>query len=172
MSTQDPAEREALRQEIQAAIAAGRDLDPTMDPHLADSALERVEQERAARNRALNIKQAAPAPAMPGHPNPNLEYVMRTLITVAIVGGIVLAVVTKTFWGFPWWILFFIGPALGGWWGRGRRRYTYSAQGYQQHHDDDSTTEDLRRQEREIRRRLKIQRMQAELDRLKSGEDA
>lgn len=171
MSTQDPAEREALRQEIQAAIAAGRDLDPSMDPHLADSALERVEQERAARIRALNIKQTAPAPPMPGHPNPNLEYVVRTLVTLALVGGIVLAVASGKFWGYPWWLIFFLGPALGGWWGRGHRRYGYSGTGYQ-HHEDDSSTEDLRRQEREIRRRLKIQRMQAELDRLKSGQDA
>src|SRR5690348_7714391 len=58
----DPADDEALRQEIQAAIKAGRELDPEMDGHLADSVLDRYRQEQAARNKALN---RVPTPAAP-----------------------------------------------------------------------------------------------------------
>src|SRR5579859_7149692 len=78
MSTNDTprnsADDEALRQEIQAAIKAGRELDPEMDSHLADSVLDRYRQEQSARNKALGRPQtpAAPqvanTPGMPGRP--------------------------------------------------------------------------------------------------------
>src|SRR5215469_8918712 len=46
-------EREALRREILAAIAAGRELAPELDSHLADAALDRYAQEAAGRGYRL-----------------------------------------------------------------------------------------------------------------------
>jgi hypothetical protein len=164
MSTPENIDRDALRQEIQAAIKAGRDLDPTMDEHLADSALDRYSQEHAARS----AKVAPPRPAAPvvAGPNPNLEYITRTLLFVVAIGGVIAMFVFK-WWYFPWWLIF---PLF--WWGRGwsrgSRRYGYYGGGYQALSPED---DELRRREKETRRRLKIQQMETEIQRLKSGID-
>jgi len=60
---------------------------------------------------------------------------------------------------------FFIGPMFGsflGWRGHGHRAISQHASGQ---------NPNLENQEREMRRRLKIERMQAEINRLKSGND-
>ena len=49
MQAKDLYEREALHREILAAIAAGRELSPDMDSHLADAALDRYAQEATGR---------------------------------------------------------------------------------------------------------------------------
>jgi hypothetical protein len=49
MQVMDLYEREALHREILAAIAAGRELSPDLDSHLADAALDRYVQEAAGR---------------------------------------------------------------------------------------------------------------------------
>src|SRR5262249_38279778 len=77
MSVQrDPAEDDALRNEIQAAIAAGRELGPDMDRHLADSVLDRYRKEQAARQTALAPQ---PAPRVPARPH-DMEALGRTIL--------------------------------------------------------------------------------------------
>ena len=61
MSKQYPQDDETLRNEIQAAIKAGREVDPDMDEHLADSVLERYRQEQAARA-ARRSRHSVPPP--------------------------------------------------------------------------------------------------------------
>jgi hypothetical protein len=164
MSTQSPEDREALRREIQAAIAAGRELDPEMDGHLADSALERYTKEQDVRDRARGIQKAKEA-QMPRQPNPNLELVVRSLGTAVIIGGIIAAVVLTHgevlgFFG----LLFFLGPVWG-WRGRrwSRRGYYYqSAQGAVQPPDDEEE-----RRQREAKRQRKIEQLESEIQRLK-----
>src|SRR5690242_16020364 len=97
MSTQDPEEIESLRAEIQAAIAAGRELGPDMDKHLADSALERYQRERTARQKAVGRPaQQAPAPpraGMPGAPALGGESMARAIVTVAGIGAFLAIVI-------------------------------------------------------------------------------
>lgn len=172
MSNPAPGDREALRREIQAAIAAGRELDPSMDEHLADSAMDRYLKEEAARGKAVS---PGPQPVMPQqHPLPMaIENMFRGMISLAIVGGVIAAVV----FGFSqWWMFFLIWPLLGGMWGwRGRRyRYAYGyhpAIGSSSSGRVDADDEELRRQEKATKRRLRIHQMEAEIKRLKTEDD-
>jgi hypothetical protein len=112
MSKQYPQDDETLRNEIQAAIKAGREVSPEMDEHLADSVLERYRQEQAARNKALAPQQ----PAMPPAPatNNGAETLARVVLTVAGMAlflGIIL-------WNPHMWWLVFVLPGLFGFWGR------------------------------------------------------
>ncbi|MBA3825927.1 MAG: hypothetical protein H0X24_18755 [Ktedonobacterales bacterium] len=165
MSTPTPEDRAALQREIQAAIAAGRDLDPEMDQHLADSALERYTKEKAARERAVGVRPQQ-AVVAPHQPNPNLELIVRTLGTAVIIGGIIFAIVFThgAAFGF-WWLIFVLGPVWG-WRGRhhGSRRYSYT-NGYQA--PQQIPDEDARRREREAQRQAKIDRLEAEIKQLK-----
>lgn len=162
MSTQSPEDREALRREIQAAIAAGRELDPEMDGHLADAALERYTKEQEVRERARGIQKAREA-QMPRQPNPNLELVMRSFGTLVIIGGIVAAFIFAPhfIWG-VWWLIFFIWPMWGYRSRRWSRRYYYqSAQGAVPVDDEEE------RQRREAKRQRKIAELESEIQRLK-----
>jgi hypothetical protein len=112
MSKQYPQDDETLRNEIQAAIKAGREVSPEMDEHLADSVLERYRQEQAARNKALAPQQ----PAMPPAPTTNngAETLARVVIAVAGMAlflGIIL-------WNPHMWWLVFVLPGFFGLWGR------------------------------------------------------
>ena len=73
MSKQYPQDDETLRNEIQAAIKAGREVDPDMDEHLADSVLERYRQEQAARSKALAPQRPATPPAPSGTNNGEID---------------------------------------------------------------------------------------------------
>jgi hypothetical protein len=163
MSTQSPEDREALRREIQAVIAAGRELDPEMDQHLADSALERYTKEQDVRDKVRGV-QKAQAAQLPRQPNPNLELVVRTLSSAVVIAGIIAVVVLTggKILDF-WFLLFFLGP-IWGWRGRrwSRRGYYYqSAQGAVQ-----PDAEEERRQ-REAKRQRKIEQLESEIQRLK-----
>jgi hypothetical protein len=131
MPMQDPEDDEALRMEIQAAIAAGREVGPEMDSHLADSVLERYRQEQAARQA---VRQPTPARQpnllLPTHQPQSTEIIGRTVL--AIAGMAVL--VSLLFWQpHAWWILFFL-PGLFGFWGR--RRWYGNRYGYRRRDDD------------------------------------
>jgi hypothetical protein len=163
MSNPNTEDNEALQREIQAAIAAGRDLDPEMDQHLAASALERYNKEKAARERALGVKRAQEA-ATPHQPNPNLELVVRSLGTMVIIAGIVAAIVFAPHFIFAfWWLIFFIWPVWG-WRGRRWHHRRYYASAYQP--PDEET---LRRQ-READRQRKIAQLEDEIQRLKKDD--
>jgi hypothetical protein len=164
---QSSEDREALQREIQAAIAAGRDLDPDMDQHLATSALERYTKEKEARDRALGVRQQQ-AVAMPRQPNPNLELIVRSLGAAVIIGGIIFAIAFShgAVLGF-WWLIFFLGPMLG-WSGRrwgSRRAYYYSGA---QHHDEPD--EEEKQRQRAAKRQAKITALESELKRLRSDD--
>jgi hypothetical protein len=109
MSDHDPAYDEALRNEIQAAIAAGREVGPDMDKHLADSVLERYRQEQAARAKALTPQLPAAPPATAS----NGENFARVIVTLAGM-AVFLAIIFKA----PefWWLIFVL-PGLFGLWG-------------------------------------------------------
>jgi hypothetical protein len=63
VNTSDPVHLDGLRDEIQAAIAAGREVGPEMDRHLADSVLDHYRTELAARKQ---LEQAlVPSPPKP-----------------------------------------------------------------------------------------------------------
>src|SRR5215469_8465846 len=100
---------EALRQEIQAAIAAGRELDPGMDKHLADSVLERYRSDQAARQRAL-ASSASRSQSL-DRPSPSGEVAQIAGATIAgIVGVVAFIVILLTHPEF-WWLIFLI-PGL------------------------------------------------------------
>lgn len=154
MSNENPTDLEALRTEIQAAIAAGRELSPDMDAHLADSALERYRTEQQARAKALTKQQPAapPAPVQRG-PSTSIE---RTVMAVAGLGALVAILVLAPH---LWWVIFFLPGLLGGWWGWRHDRWGQRGprSGYRQ------DLRDARRQER-------ITRMRSELGQLPDGQ--
>jgi hypothetical protein len=169
MSAPNPEDRAALQREIQAAIAAGRALDPEMDQHIADSAVDRYTKDKAARERTVGL-QAQQAAAMPRQPNPNVELVVRSLFSLVILGGIIFAIAHTggaVLWQF-WWLIFIIGPLLGGWrgrrWSSRRRSYAYGG-GYQA--PQQIPDEDAERRQREAKRQAKIDRLESELKQLK-----
>jgi hypothetical protein len=113
MSSQQPLDDETLRNEIQAAIKAGREVSPEMDQHLADSVLERYRQEQEARQKALAPQQ----PATPPAPRYNSgETVARVVLTIAGM-AVFLAIIFRA----PefWWLIFVL-PGLFGLWGWNR----------------------------------------------------
>lgn len=127
----DPAEDEALRREIQAAIKAGRELDPDMDGHLADSVLDRYRTEQAARAKALGRPQAPAPPQTVPAPGQAMrqgtgDLVARTVIGVVAIGAFVALMAVN--WHL-WWLVFFLPWLLSGWWGRGRHGSRYSSRG-------------------------------------------
>jgi hypothetical protein len=110
MSNQGSQDDETLRNEIQAAIKAGREVGPDMDEHLADSVLERYREEQAARQKALAPQPPAPPPAPPyQHSAETLARLVLTLAGMALFLGIVL-------WNPHMWWLVFIVPGLFGFW--------------------------------------------------------
>lgn len=150
MSTQlpgseNPADIDALRDEIQAAIAAGREVGPDMDRHLADSVLERYRAERTARQMAVGLPPPAPTPPAP-RVGPDLA---RVVISVAALAAVVAILILR-----PelWWLIFVL-PAVAGWWGW-------------DHWGDRRSTRD---EARETNRQLRIARMRDEMSRLNSG---
>ena len=174
MSTQDPVDQELLREQIQSAIAASRDLGPEMDRHLVDSVVESYTKEKAARDKA--ISRSTPQPqTLVATPTPAAavtETFFRGLISLAVVGALIYVLVASD--GAAFWMLFFLIPLLSIVWGsRGgrnrRRRYSTYTTAYQHCCGDDDYA--LRQQERATRRRLKIHQMEAEIARLKQGDD-
>jgi hypothetical protein len=112
MSAQGSQDDETLRNEIQAAIKAGREVGPDMDEHLADSVLQRYREEQAARSKALTPQRPVAPPARSGMSNG--EAIARAVITVAgmaVFLGIIL-------WNPHMWGLIFVLPFLFGLWGR------------------------------------------------------
>jgi hypothetical protein len=102
-------ENENLRMEIQAAIAAGRELDPDMDQHLADSVIERYRRENMvhSKGQVLHPQTSSPAFFFTG------EGVGKVLLPLAGLGVFVAILIFR-----PelWWVIFFL-PMLCSWWG-------------------------------------------------------
>ena len=148
MTNQNPSEMEALRQEIQAAIAAGREVGPDMDQHLADSAIKRYQEEKAARDKALQPQPTPASPAALAHQgSPSLEVIARAVVTVAAIAAYVVIVAWHPDF---WWVIFFM-PAFLAWWGWGR----WSG------HDQRMASRD---DYRNLRRQVKVDRMRRQLD--------
>ena len=108
---------EALRREIQAAIAAGREVGPEMDQHLADSVLERYRQEQAARERAL--ARMRPQPPQRREFGGELGQAIASNVSTAVVAiaGIAAFVLLLIFARDYWWVIFLLPWLLGalGW---------------------------------------------------------
>ena len=172
MSTPTPEDREALQREIQAAIAAGRDLDPEMDQHLADSAVDRYHQEKAARDRALS-RHNQQTKVAPRPPNSNVELVVQSVVQgimrIVVLGGLIALIVASIAFKFvvpvPVWVgfVFLFLMMRGGRRWSGRRRYSYDNGPSSVSHIED----DFHRQEREARRKEKIAHLESKLTQLK-----
>lgn len=132
MNIDDAEERAALQQEIQTAIAAGREVGPDMDKHLADSVLDRYAKDRAIRQRAQTVAPARATPPVAHTATTAIEAFGRSAVGIAAVAAfaVVLIFRPESFWViFP--LMFFIGPWIfrgrGGWSGRhghhGSRNY-------------------------------------------------
>lgn len=145
MSTRDSEaseelERQALRTEIQAAIAAGRDLGPEMDTHLADAALDRYRSERAARQRTLAAQQRqsdAQQRQSAAQRQAALAMLARSGVAIAAIAAVAAVVIVALlahpfgpgagdhFW-FPFPFFFLLPLLFAGRWRRARGRYGYS----------------------------------------------
>lgn len=161
MSTPQPDDQALLREQIQTAIAAGRELGPDMDPHLADSVISRYQKERDARNKALSRMQPAATLAVSqrsGSVADAIDSFFRGIASLGVIGGITAAIVLSG--GSNWWLIFIMMPAMGIIWGT-----------RDEHHSHASERQSLKLQARNTRRRLEIERMQAEIDRLRSSDD-
>jgi|GEM_PF-2487286 len=169
MSNLTPADRERLKAEIQTAIAAGREVDGTMDQHLADSVLDRYSQDSAVLSR--NTPTAAVV-AQP-HENHTGELIVRAITTLGVLGVAALIITQNPY---MWWVIFPLFGIFGGAWRRSGyrgRHYAYqsAAQPKPQPHVDDDD-EDFKRQYRDAKRRLKLQALENEINRLKTNQDS
>jgi hypothetical protein len=168
-------DREALRAEIQAAIAAGRELDPAMDEHLADSVLDRYQEE------VSKPRQVAPVP--PVQPPTGLsggEVALR-IASMAAGTGVLVAMVFTGHWEF-FWLLFIFGGMFG-WSGHGRwGRYghSYADPALEQQYHDARRRYKINRLEtksailkniRDQKTERKITRLESRIERLKAGYD-
>lgn len=166
MSAQNPEDRQALRAEIQAAIAAGRELGPEMDGHLADSALDRFTQEQAVRQRVAGVAAPRPAPVVAA-PNRAGEILARSVSFLMCVGAIVALItfVPNLFWSY-WWLLFFIGPLFG-------RMLWGGHRGYRGYRSAPPTSADLasHQEYEETKRQYKIAQLKARIKRMEAGQD-
>lgn len=110
-------DHETLRKEIQAAIAAGREVGPDMDQHLVDSVLEHYRQEQASRERAL--ARLHPQPPQRREFGGEVAQVIADNASMAIVAvaGIAAFVALLIFAPHLWWVIFFLPWLLGalGW---------------------------------------------------------
>lgn len=154
MDTLQPEDREALRQEIQAAIAAGREVDPAMDAHLADSVLDRYASEKTARDAAQRKQQ--PVPVVP----PQSPQQFRS--PVWLIGSVMsLASIVAIFMFVPnmWWLIFIVPPIVGSMFGWSR-----------QHDSNYLQRRELQHQYRMAKTQMKVQYMQNRIKRMQQEE--
>jgi hypothetical protein len=118
MSNPDSTNLDGLREEIQAAIAAGREVGPDMDRHLADSVLDRYRTELAARKQTEQaLVPSKPKPIERRIDGANLS---ETVLAVAGLAAIVAIVIWQPNY---WWLIFFLPGILGAWgWNRRSRQ--------------------------------------------------
>ena len=132
MNIEDPEERAALQQEIQSAIAAGREVGPDMDKHLADSVLDRYAKERAARERAASTKAVTrSAVAPPATPSSNVEVIGRMVMSVIGLVAIVAILLIRPEY---FWLPLIFGMMILRWWGRGGRRGWHGRHSYRSYY--------------------------------------
>ncbi len=126
---QDPQEREALKQEIQSAIAAGRELDPEMDPHLADSVLDKYYE------RKTTAKKTQVSPVRQFNEHPLTPVIMPVL-------GVGLAVAIFIYAKDYWWLIFVIPAFLSAisFRNSGKYRYRYEKRRRRYYDDDENDT--------------------------------
>ncbi len=139
---------EDLRAEIQAAIAAGRELGPDMDEHLADNVLKKA---RAGQPSPPVVK------SVPGGPSAFDSFARMVVVLAVLTFAGALILMGKISIENDWWMLFFLWPLLGGWWWGGHRHHAYARY---------SAPVDY-----EARRRAKIADLEARIERLKTGRD-
>jgi ABC-type multidrug transport system fused ATPase/permease subunit len=98
-TSNNPIDHEALRTEIQAAIAAGRELDPSMDKHLADSVVERY----------LSSQPQNTQVDVPQYRYISIDGIVLRFVSVLLSAGIIIALLSAQIW----WMLWLIIPILG-----------------------------------------------------------
>jgi hypothetical protein len=92
---QNPINQDALRAEILCAIAAGRELGPTMDEHIAASAIERY----------VKAHPKAPPVGAPAEPHVTPDGVMLRVVAVGLGGGVVAALILAHVWWMAWLVI-------------------------------------------------------------------
>mgnify|MGYP001466789092 CR=1 FL=1 len=96
MSTSyDSLDRETLQAEIQVAIAAGRELDPALDEHLAHTAMERYFAGRPKTPRVVE----------PSAPRLTADDITLRGIAVLFSGGMIVALIVAHAWEMSWLII-------------------------------------------------------------------
>ena len=117
VTTSDPVPLDGLRDEIQAAIAAGREVGPDMDRHLADSVLDRYRTELAARKQLEQV--LVPSPPKPVQQRIAGTNRSETVLALAGLGAVVAIIIWQPH---LWWVIFFLPGILGAWgWNRRSR---------------------------------------------------
>jgi hypothetical protein len=139
-------DQEALRAEIMCAIAAGRELGPEMDEHIAASAIEKY----------LAAHPKAPPVVVPAEPRVTADGVMLRLVAVGLGGGTLAALVVAHVWFMFWLVIPIMAMLLITFRsGRGRRMR------YQGDPDAEQREWDERRRYREARHRYEIEKLEA-----------
>jgi hypothetical protein len=112
-----PEDTDSLRQEIQAAIAAGRELDPAMDQHLADSVLERYRREQAVRQRAARSTTTRHQHLQHSTGSSEMAQIIASHLSATVTSVIGIAAFVAILIWRPdfWWVIFFLPGLLWGW---------------------------------------------------------
>jgi hypothetical protein len=143
MATQNyPIDYESLRTEIEAAIAAGRELDPSMDKHLASSIVERFSSSQPK----ISVSQIQ---VLPHHYVAIDRLVLRPASLLISAGVIILLIASNLWWMF--WLLIPLLAMLAAVFGRsnsGRRKTIYREPS-------------MRQQYKEAQMRYKLEKLEA-----------
>ena len=141
-------DRDALRTEIQTAIAAGRELEPSMDGHLADSVIDRY----------LSSKPKIPQAVESRYERISGGDVVLRGASLLLSAGVVIAMIISQTWWMYWLILPIMGMLMAIFGSGGKRRG-------ERPHDTNPAHEqsqiDERRQYKALQLRYKIEKLQA-----------
>jgi hypothetical protein len=147
MSTPNPSiDRETLRMEIQSAIAAGRELEPSLDEHLANSVIDRY---LSSKPRVHQVMEAQ-------HMRLSADAVLLRGASLALSAGVIIAMIISHTWWMYWLILPIMGMLMAIFNRDGKRRAErLIGTDAQQPQQND------RRHYKELRLRYKIEKLEA-----------
>lgn len=147
-------DRDALRTEIQSAIAAGRELEPSMDGHLADSVIDRY----------LSSQPKIPQVIESYDDRVSLGDVVLRGAALILSGSIVFALISSHTWWMYWLILPIMGILMAIF-GNGSRR---QRRRHSNHPSLEAAQGDERRQYEALQQRYKIEKLQAKIEQIQA----
>lgn len=138
-------DRETLRTEIQTAIKAGRDLDPSMDGHLADSVLDSYLASQPRGPQMVEVRDD----------RLSADGIILRGVSLLLSVGVIIALIASQVWWMYWLIIPIMGMLMAIF-GRGnRRRWEQQVHGVRQQQRDE------RRHYKESQLRYKIEKLEA-----------